>query len=289
MTSTHTIAVLGATGNTGSRIAELLLDAGHTVRAIARTPDRLAALAARGAQAVAADVTDVASLTVALRGTGAAYVLQPFDPSAPDFRARQRALGEPIVAALRAAGVPRVVALSSLGAEQPTGTGFITALHEQERRLRELDTRLTLLRPALFMESHLAALESVAATGVLADAVAPDVALPMVATRDIAEVAVEELLRVDAGPLTIREILGPRDVTWPEVAEQLGVPYVQVPYGEMAAALEQAGLPADVARHAVEMAQAFNERRVRSLSGRDPASTTPTTIEAFFAGVLASA
>ena len=283
------IAVIGATGNTGSRIATTLLDRGHAVRVIARSADKLASLAARGADAVAADLTDTDALSAALRGAGAVYTMQPVDPTVTDYRAHQRAIGEAVTEAIRAEGVTRVVALSSLGAEQPAGTGFIAALGEQEDRLRALeDARVTALRPGLFFESFIPALEAARELGVLADSVSPDVALPMVATRDIADVAVAELLRPEPEPFAIREVLGPRDLTHPEVAAAFGLPYAALPYDEMAAALVGAGLSEDVARHHVEMTRAFNEGRVHPTLGRDGRSTTPTAIEEFAASLAAA-
>ena len=283
------IAVLGATGNTGSRIASTLLDRGHAVRVIARSADKLASLEARGADAVAADLADAAALSAALRGVDAVYAMQPIDPTAADHRAHQRAIGEAVTEAIRAAGVARVVALSSVGAEQRSGTGFIAAIGEQEDRLRTLEgVRLTALRPGMFFESFLPGLEAARELGVLADSVSPDVALPMVATRDVADVAVEELLRPDPEPFAIREVLGPRELTHPEVAAAFGLPYAALSYDEMAAALTGAGLSEDVARHHVDMTRAVNEGRVQPTLGRDGRSTTPTTIEAFAAD-LASA
>ena len=52
------ITVMGATGNTGRKITELLLEAGEEVRALGRSPEKLAELHALGAETVAGDVRD---------------------------------------------------------------------------------------------------------------------------------------------------------------------------------------------------------------------------------------
>ena len=52
------ITVMGATGNTGRKITELLLEAGEEVRALVRSPEKLAELDALGAKTVAGDVRD---------------------------------------------------------------------------------------------------------------------------------------------------------------------------------------------------------------------------------------
>ena len=46
------ITVMGATGNTGRKISELLLEAGEEVRALGRSPEKLAELEALGAETV---------------------------------------------------------------------------------------------------------------------------------------------------------------------------------------------------------------------------------------------
>lgn len=60
------IALIGASGNAGSRILKELSDRGHAVTAIARTPDRIAALP--GVTAVAGDLDQPDALTETLRG-----------------------------------------------------------------------------------------------------------------------------------------------------------------------------------------------------------------------------
>jgi len=49
--------------------------------------------------------------------------------------------------------------------------------------------------------------------GVLADSVAPDVAMPMVAADDIAAVAAKALIERDWSGIAVQELLGPRDLS----------------------------------------------------------------------------
>ena len=61
----------------------------------------------------------------------------PYDPTTPDYHANQNRMGEAIANAIRKAGVPTVVMLSSVGADMAAGTGFIASLHAQEQRLEQ--------------------------------------------------------------------------------------------------------------------------------------------------------
>jgi len=294
------ITVLGATGNTGGRVVEVLCAAGEQVRAVGRDAGRLAGAVALGAEPHVGDATDTAFLRTAFDGADAAYVLMPMDIAAADYASRQAAVGTAIAAALAAAGVPRVVALSSLGAEVPGGpdleaTGYLGTLHEQEQRLGSLDADITLLRPGLFLESFLFGVDAMRAHGAHADSIDPSVSLPMVATRDVGDVAAQELRRPGSG-VAVREVLGAADRTVPDVVAALGpalglpdLPYVRMPDAEMESVLREAGMPADGAQLHVAMNRAFNVGRVGSLAGRGPGNTTPTTVEDWVAALPAVA
>ncbi|MGH8563217.1 MAG: hypothetical protein ACREXW_03700 [Gammaproteobacteria bacterium] len=92
--------------------------------------------------------------------------------------------------AIRESSARYAVALSSLGADLSEETGAIAGLHAQEEPLKQLEgTNVLLLRPVSFFENFYDQLELIKHQGIIGDAVAPDLAVPMVATRDIADVA----------------------------------------------------------------------------------------------------
>jgi len=287
------ITVMGATGNVGGRLVRQLLAAGETVRAIGRKPAVLAELAAAGAETAAGDAGDAAFLADAFRGSDAVFTMLPYSPGAPDFRAEQARLGAAIVTAVRDSGVRKVVALSSLGADLPAGTGFIAAsLHPQEQRLRALSgVDVLLLRPTLFFESIVAAVDGIEAQGVHADVVDPDVPVPMIASRDVADAAARALAARDWAGVQVRELLGPRDLTYAEATRILGaaigradLPYVQLPPDDMSAALVEAGFAPDTAALHVEMGQALSAGSIRR--HRTLETTTPTRFEDVVAELL---
>ncbi|MDM0111261.1 NAD(P)H-binding protein [Variovorax sp. J22R133] len=284
-----TIAVMGATGRTGATIARKLLAQGVRVRALARSRDSLMDLERLGAETLAGQASDARHLTRAFEGADAIYTLMPHDPTAAGYLQHQRRQGEAMAQAVRDSGVRRVVHLSSLGADQATGTGLIVSLHEQELRLKAIEgLDLLLLRPGAFFETYLAALPSIRATGVLADALAPDLKLPMLATADIAEAAAQALIKRDWRGTIVRELLGPRDLSSREVAHVLGVrlglpdlPYVQLPCDDMAHALVEAGFAPDFAELLVAMSRGMNDGTIRSLQGRSAQTATPTSFERY--------
>ena len=235
------------------------------------------------------DAADGAFLTSAFEGADSVYTLLPPDPRSPDLLRKWNDQGEAIVQAIRDSGVRYVVFLSSIGAELQKGTGPIAGLHAQEERLRRLDgVNVLILRPGVFFENCYAVLDLIKHEGINGGAVAADVELPMIATRDIADVAASALTARDWTGVLVRELLGPCDLTYAEVTRILGarigrpnLPYVPFPYTDYAAALVQMGISENVAGLYAEMARAMNERRCQSLEGRRPENTTTTRFENF--------
>lgn len=283
------IAVMGATGHTGKRITELLLQSGERVRALGRSTTKLAELERQGADVRAGDAADAAFLTEAFRGAEAAFVLLPPDLHASDSRASQARVAEAITTALRDSGVRTVVLLSSVGAELADGTGPIVTLHDFEARLRKLSDRdILILRAAYFFENFEDSLDLITGQGIHANAIDPDVPIPMIATRDIADVAAAALRARDWHGAATRELLGPCDLTMTEATRVLGaslgkpdLPYHRMSYEDLMATFVQVGLSKDVAAAYVELCRALNDGTVRSLKGRSPSNTTPTRFQDF--------
>ncbi len=283
------IAIMGATGHTGIKITHALLRRGERVRALGRTESKLAALARAGADVLTGDAADPHFLKDAFRGAASVYALLPTDRRATDYFGRQQQEGEAIAEAISDSGVRYVVALSCLGADLSDNTGLIAGLHAHEERLKRLrKTNVTLLRPVSFFENFSDQLGFVEQQGILADSVISDLAIPMIATRDVADAAVTALAVRDWVGVVVRELLGPRDLTHTEVARILGtaigradLQYVQLSYADMTAALVDTGYSVSFATVYVEMTRAFNEGRVKPRHGRTAANTTRTRFEDF--------
>src|SRR5260370_39127666 len=76
--------ILGASGNTGSIIADSWLSKGRKARVVGRDAGRLQRFVRKGAEAFTANVSDAAALTKAFRGARAAYLMVPSAKSRED-------------------------------------------------------------------------------------------------------------------------------------------------------------------------------------------------------------
>jgi uncharacterized protein YbjT (DUF2867 family) len=286
--------VTGASGNTGSVVAYRLLESGKKVRVISRSAERLQPLAAAGAEPFAADLTDQAALARAFSGAEAVYAMIPPNPASQDVRADQHRIAESIASALQTAGVKRAVSLSSIGADKTSGTGPVAGLHEFEERLNAIPgLNVIHLRAGYFMENTLGQGAAIRAMGKTVGPLRGDLKLPLIATRDIGEVAADVLLKLDFNGRQTRELQGQRDLSYNDATaiiakaiEKPEIKYVQLPDEQIQPVLVQMGMSPAMASMILEMSAALNSGHMRALEPRSARTTTPTSYETFVAEVL---
>lgn len=289
--------VIGATGHTGSIVAEKLLAKREKVRVVGRDERRLDRFKQQGAEAFVGDVTDANAMARAFSGAEAAYVMLPPNIAAPNVRAYTDRVSDALASALEKNGVRHAVALSSIGAEKSDRTGPVLGLHNLEQRLDAISgLNAILLRAGYFMENILPQVGIIQQLGHMAGPVRSDLALNMIASRDIGAAAAELLQRRDFQGKQRRELLGARDVTYAQVARVVGaaigkpdLTYQQVPAAQIKPALMQMGMSANMADLLLEMSEALNSGYMRALEPRSAQNTTPTTIETFVAEVFVPA
>jgi uncharacterized protein YbjT (DUF2867 family) len=280
------------TGNIGSRLTERMLDAGAQVTLIARHPDKVAHFAARGAKVVQGSQEDEAFVVQATRGATALFWLTPPSSQVPDFRAHQRRLGAVAAKAIQANRIPRVVNLSSVGAQLGQGAGPVNGLHDVEKAIDAVATSVTHLRPGAFMENVLMSLPTIKSAGASFLPVSGTSKIPMVATRDIAEAAATLLLDRSWSGQRALTLYGPKELAFGDVAailtEVIGKPvgHVQVTPEQARQAMLGMGLTADLVGLYLELYDAFDSGRIVQGLPPEPDRRGATTFEEFARTVI---
>lgn len=213
------ILVAGATGQVGGLVARKLVAAGFPVRALGQNPDKLAALAAAGAEAVAVDLLDRAAAARACEGVGQVFTSVnnvmghgASSPNRVDLPAH-----EALCDAAQVAGARRIVYLSGRGTSSGTPVDFFRVKHAIEERIRRSGVPYVLLRPSAFMETWAGML----AAGIRKNGVAVlfgdgrSIA-NFIAVEDVAEFSVRILAREDVRNEAI-EIGGPSNLSFDEL------------------------------------------------------------------------
>ncbi|WP_434641528.1 NmrA family NAD(P)-binding protein [Achromobacter piechaudii] len=209
--------IMGGTGHVGAATARALLARGAEVTILTRSAARAAHWRTLGADIVQADVEDVASLRAAFRRGRRAFLLNPPADIRRDTDAVERHTVANILAALEGSGLEKVVAESTAGAQPGSHIGDLNVLWELEEGLRAQALAAAVNRPAYYMSNWDGLLETVRTTGVLPSLFPANLAIPMVAPKDLGEVAADRLMSApdDQG---VRYVEGPRRYTPSDVA-----------------------------------------------------------------------
>ena len=209
------VLVSGATGQQGGAIASELLDAGWRVRAMTRKPESEAAraLAARGAEVVAADLNDESSLVRALDGVWGAVGVQNTWEAGVEGEEEQ---GKRFARAVKTAGTQHLLYQSVGSAHRGTGIPHFDNKSRIEQTITELGIpSWTVVRPVFFMENLVSPwFKPYIDQGSLAIGIYPDTRLQMVAVRDIGKyglAAIEQYERLNGRAIDIAsdELTGP--------------------------------------------------------------------------------
>jgi uncharacterized protein YbjT (DUF2867 family) len=263
-----TYLVAGASGHTGSVVAQSLLDQKQKVRVLLRDAAKGERWKKRGAEVTVGSLEDAHSLGAALRGADAAYLLVPPPASsATGVLARSRRIVDALAQTVGGSHLKHVVFLSAVGAQVPDGTGIIQGLYAAEKTFSALKVPFTFLRAGAFVENWASALEP-AKSGQLPTFYAADFKLPQVGTHDIGLVAAA-LLTEHPKSHRVVELSGPSDTSSNDVAAALSkllgseVKAVTHPVEQMAGALQSFGFSAEMAGLYQEMTQAVAASRVK--------------------------
>jgi uncharacterized protein YbjT (DUF2867 family) len=145
------IIILGGTGFIGRHICEKLIRAGHRVTVPTRKLENAREIQMLpGLQPLVCNVHDVAQLTSVVKGHDVLINLVAIlHGSEAEFERVHVQLPQTIVAACKAAGVKRVVQMSSLGAALDAPSQYLRSKGRGEQLFTESGLDVTILRPSV--------------------------------------------------------------------------------------------------------------------------------------------
>jgi uncharacterized protein YbjT (DUF2867 family) len=250
------ILIIGATGLVGSAAVEQLRGYGVPVRALVRSAEKAAMLAAPGVETVVGDLAHPHSLDAALKGVSRVLLISPLDPC-------QVKLQGNVVEAARRVGPVHIVKLSGLGTalDSPLRSGRWHA--QTEQHIAEAGLPFTSLHPPFFMQNLLRSATAIATLGVLTAAMQTE-KIAMVDARDVAAVAVAALT-ADGHVGKTYTITGPEALSFQTVAQKLTlatgkrVTYQDVSLDTMRQQLVITGIPSWLVEVRMEFATALRD------------------------------
>jgi uncharacterized protein YbjT (DUF2867 family) len=289
------IVITTPTGNIGHQVLRHVLSGDQPVRVIVRDPARLAAEVRDRVEVVTGSHGDPEVVMTAFKGADALFWVKPGDRVAASPHDSYVGFTRPAADAIREQGVRRVVDITALGRGTPYAdrAGYVTASLAMDDLIAGTGVAFRALAAASFMDNLLRQARAIHDRGVFFDVVAPDRALPTVATQDIAAVAARYLL--DSGWTGQEEVplLGPEDLSNNDLAaiisEVLGIPvrYQQITPEALRSQLTGFGMSPGMTDGMVDMMIAADNGLNNGVT-RTPqhAIDTPTSFRQWCADVL---
>ena len=146
------VLVTGATGYIGGRLVPRLLEAGHSVRCLARNAQRLAGRFP-SAEIIEGDLFDEVTLREACEGIDAAYYLVHSMSDSQRFAERDRDAAGLFGKSARETGMQRIIYLGGLGADEVTLSHHLASRHEVGDVLRASGIEIIEFRAAMIIGS----------------------------------------------------------------------------------------------------------------------------------------
>ncbi len=161
--TTRHVAIVGATGYIGGRLARRLVESGYRVRCLARFPEKIQSrdwAADPLLEVRQADLTDSESLAGHLEDCEAAfYLIHSMSSAGARYAEQDRILASQFATAARRAGVGRIIYLGGLGETGPDLSEHLSSRREVETALASTGVPVTVLRAAMIIGSGSASFE----------------------------------------------------------------------------------------------------------------------------------
>ncbi|MEA5601782.1 NmrA family NAD(P)-binding protein [Nostoc sp. UHCC 0252] len=181
--------ILGGNGHVGSAVAQTLLSQGEPVTIVSRSSASIPEWQKRGAMVEVVDVHNTVELRRVFAKGKRLFLLNPPANPATDTDVEERKSLASILEAITDSGLEKIVAESTYGAQPGSQIGDLGVLYEMEQQLAAQSIPFSIIRAAYYMSNWDLSLQSAKQDGIIHTFFPTDFALPMVAPRDIGQLA----------------------------------------------------------------------------------------------------
>jgi uncharacterized protein YbjT (DUF2867 family) len=245
--------ILGGNGHVGSALARTLLAQGESVTIVSRSPSTIATWQKRGAQVEVVDVHDTLELHRVFTRGKRLFLLNPPANPATDTDIEERKSLISILNAIENSGLEKIVAESTYGAQFGHQIGDLGVLYEMEQHLAAQPIPFSIIRAAYYMSNWDFSIQTARQEGVIHTFFPIDSVLPMVAPRDIGQLAAR-LMTEPIERLGLYNIEAPERYSPHDVAEafakalQKPVEAIEIPPDQWINAMQQIGFSNEAAK-----------------------------------------
>ena len=255
------ITTTGSLGNIAQPLVKQLIAAGHEVTVITTKDDKISDIEALGAKAAVGSISDALFLTRAFSGADAVYTMMPPSIGTSNFIQNIADAGQAYADAVKAAGINRVVLLSSVGADAASGNGPIQGVHRVENIFRQLNgVNVTVIRSGFFYVNFLRDIPQIKSRNVFGNNYSGEIRLALTHPDDLAS-AIAEALQAKGDGFEVKYLVS--DVaTGDQLAALFGkaighpeLTWTAIPDEQLNQGMRSAGMSAELVGLIIEMGQ----------------------------------
>lgn len=256
------ITTTGSLGNVAKPLVKKLIAAGHEVTVISTKDDRKSEIEALGAKAAVGSISDEAFLMEAFKGADAVYTMMPPSMGPGNMIQNIADAGQAYANAIKAAGVTRMVMLSSVGADAAVGTGPVGGVHRVEQIFGEQlpNVNITILRSGFFYVNFLRDIPLIKSKGIFGNNYNGNDQLALTHPEDLSTALAAEL-QAEGNGFEVKYMVS--DVsTGDEIAASFGqaigkpeLVWTNIPDEQLKQGMLAGGLPEELIGLIVEMGQ----------------------------------
>ena len=276
-----TIAVVGATGNTGRAVVKELKALGQNPVCVVRNADKAREVLGAGARIAVAELTDPAALEKALAGVDSVFVVTGHNPGMVEQQ------NNVLEAALKGGAKYLVRVAGGRAVAKPDSESVVGRGHAAiEERLRGSGIKWVILRPGLFMQNVLAQAAAIKNDSKMVMPYPKDYPLALIDVRDTGAVGARILLDPEPHAGKVYEFTGVT-TNYGDFADVLSavlgrkITLVSVTPEQAAEAMKARGMPDWLVAHALTIARVGNSggfsgentKLIHDLVKREPITT----------------
>jgi NAD(P)H dehydrogenase (quinone) len=276
-----TIAVVGATGNTGRAVVKELKALGQNPVCVVRNADKAREVLGAGARIAVAELTDPAALEKALAGIDSVFVVTGHNPGMVEQQ------NNVLEAALKGGAKYLVRVAGGRAVAKPDSESVVGRGHAAiEERLRGTGIKWVILRPGLFMQNVLAQAAAIKNDSKMVMPYPKDYPLALIDVRDTGAVGARILLDPEPHAGKVYEFTGVT-TNYGDFADVLSavlgrkITLVSVTPEQAAEAMKARGMPDWLVTHALTIARVGNSggfsgentKLIHDLLKREPITT----------------
>ena len=258
------ILVTGATGTIGSFVVDLLNEQKANFTALVRSKEKAMPLTEKGIEIIYGDLSDRDSLEKAMMGIDKLFLLSATSPLSPELQGNA-------VQVAKKSGIKHIVKVAARGSS-PDADFNIGRWHGlTEEEIRQSGIPFTFLECHTFMQNLLFDVETIEKENAIYSTQG-DGKIPMVDTRDIAEVATKALTQESHHEFRTYVLTGPEAISYHDIARELSallgreIKYVKQSPEEGRKAMLESGMPEWMVDDMIKLNKRYAENEAAEVS-----------------------